>query len=57
MLYVLEELEFSVRALAEDGCAEGLHDLLDRDRRPRQLVLCGTGEIVFSISRAASRRG
>ena len=37
---VLEELELSVGALAEDGGAEGLHDLLDRDRRACELVLC-----------------
>ena len=31
VLYVLEELEFAVGALGEDGGGEGLHDLLDRD--------------------------
>ena len=42
MLDVLEELELAVSALREDGGVEGLHDLLDRDRGARELVLCGT---------------
>lgn len=38
---VLQELELSVGPLAEDGRAERLHDLLDRDRRPSQLIFRG----------------
>lgn len=40
MLYVLQKLEFSVCTFAEDGCAEGFHDLLDRDGRASELILC-----------------
>ena len=32
MLYMFEQLEFSIGAFAEYGCAEWFHDLLDRDR-------------------------
>lgn len=39
MSNVLEQLELSVRALGQDWCTEGLHDLLDRHRGTRQLVL------------------
>ena len=39
VLYVLEELEFTVGALGENGGGEGLHDLLDRDGRAGQLIL------------------
>lgn len=39
---VLEQLELSVRPLAEHRRREGLHDLLDRDRGVGELVLCGT---------------
>ncbi len=42
MLKVLEQLQFPVGALGQDGCAEGLHDLLDRDRLPSELILCRT---------------
>lgn len=38
MLYVLQELEFSVGALAEDRGAEGLHDLLYRHGRAGKLI-------------------
>lgn len=38
VLYVLEELELSVGAFAEDGGGKGLHDLLDRDGRACELV-------------------
>ena len=41
MLNMLEELELTVCTLAKDGSTEGLHDLLDRDRRARQLILGG----------------
>ena len=44
MLYVLEELEFTIGAFGEDGGAEGLHDLLDRDGGGGQLVFCRTGD-------------
>ena len=32
MLYMLEKLELAISAFAENGSAERLHDLLDRDR-------------------------
>ena len=44
VLYVLEELEFAVGALGEDGGGEGLHDLLDGDRGVGELVVCGADE-------------
>jgi len=44
---VFEELQLSVRSLAEYGSGEGLHDLLDGDR--------GGGELVFG--RAVDLRG
>ena len=40
---MLEELELSVGAFAEDGGAEGLHDLLDRDGRSCELILGRAG--------------
>ena len=40
VLDVLEELELAVSAFTENGSAKGLHDLLDGDRRARQLILC-----------------
>lgn len=42
MLDMLEELELAISALAQYWGAEGLHDLLDRDRGASELVLCGT---------------
>lgn len=45
VLDVLEEFEFTVGALGEDGCREGLHDLLDSDRGARELVLGRAVEI------------
>lgn len=35
---VLEELEFSVGALRQNGSAEGLHNLLDGDILVRELI-------------------
>lgn len=42
MLDVLEKLELPVRSFAQHRCAEWLHDLLDRHRRARKLVLART---------------
>jgi hypothetical protein len=42
MSQVLEQLQFSVRPLAQHGGREGLHDFLDGDRSAGQLVLGGT---------------
>ena len=42
VLDVLEKFEFTIGALAENWGGEGLHDLLDRDGRASQLILCGT---------------
>lgn len=39
MAEVLEELELAVGTLRQDGGRERLHNLLDRDRGARQLVL------------------
>jgi len=36
---VLEQLQLTVCALGQDGCAEGLHDLLDCDGRGSELIL------------------
>lgn len=47
MLQVLEQLQLSVGALGQDRCAEGLHNLLDRNRLSRKLIL---GRTVFSMS-------
>ena len=41
MLNMFEELELSVGTLGKDGGAKRFHDLLDRDRRARQLILGG----------------
>ena len=38
MAQMLEKLQLAVCALGQNGCAEGLHDLLDRHRRASQLV-------------------
>jgi hypothetical protein len=35
---MLQELELSVGAFGEDGCAEGLHDLLDGDILVGELI-------------------
>lgn len=42
MLEVLQQLQFTVGALREDGGAEGLHNLFDSHRLAGQLVLGGT---------------
>lgn len=39
MAQMLEQLELAVCALGEDGRAEGLHDLLDRNGRSGELIL------------------
>lgn len=39
MAKVFEQLQLAVSALGEDGRAERLHDLLDRDGRAGELVL------------------
>ena len=44
---MLEKLQLAVCALGQNGCAEGLHNLLDRDGRRGELILCGT---VCSVS-------
>ena len=44
---MLEKLQLAVCALGQNGCAEGLHDLLDCDGRRSELILCGT---VYSVS-------
>lgn len=41
MFQVLEQLEFAVGSFRENGSAEGLHDLLDRDSLAGKLILCG----------------
>ncbi len=41
MTQVLEELQFSVCALRQDGSAEGFHNLLDSHSLAGELVLCG----------------
>ena len=47
MAQMLEKLQLAVCALGQNGCAEGLHDLLDCDGRRGELILCGT---VCSVS-------
>lgn len=42
MLEVLQQLQFTVGALRQDGGAEGLHNLFDGNRLAGQLVLGGT---------------
>lgn len=41
---MLQELEFSVCSLAEDGRAEGFHDLLYRHGRSSKLIFGGAAE-------------
>lgn len=57
VLEVLEQLELAVCALREDGCAEGLHDLLHGHRLARELVFCRTAMHFLSESRRISREG
>lgn len=40
MAQMLEELEFAVRALRQDGGTEGLHDFLHSHFLARQLICC-----------------
>lgn len=54
MLYVLEQLEFTICPFAEYGSAEGLHDLLDRHRSLGELVLRGT-DASLSVSRGSDQ--
>ena len=44
MLDVLEQLEFTIGALGEDGRRKGLHDLLDRSAGAGELVFGGAGQ-------------
>jgi hypothetical protein len=44
MSQMLEELQFSVCALGEDGGAEGLHDLLDGHGLVGELIFGGTAK-------------
>ena len=44
VLDVFQELELPVGAFGEDGGAEGLHNLLDRDLGAGELVLSGVGQ-------------
>jgi hypothetical protein len=44
VLDVLEEFELAIGALAEDWRAEGLHDLLNRNRGTCELILGRAGD-------------
>lgn len=46
MLYVLEQFELAISALAEHGRAERFHDLLDRDGGSCELIFGGAGGVV-----------
>lgn len=46
MSEMLEQLELTVRPLTQNGSREGFHDLFDRHRSARELVLCGTTRFV-----------
>ena len=46
MSKVLQELQFSISPLRQDGRREWFHDLLDRNGLTRQLVFGGTWEAV-----------
>lgn len=53
---MLEELQFSVRALRQDWGAEGLHDLLDGNGLAGELVLCRTDQrLASSLSRGTGK--
>ena len=43
VLNVLKELQLSVCSLRQDRGRKWLHDLLDRDGSPHELILCRTG--------------
>lgn len=53
MAQVLQQLEFSIRALREDRSAERLHDLLDGHGLAGELVLCRAKEL--SLARVPVR--
>ena len=42
VLDMVQQFEFTISSLAQDRRAKWLHDLLDRGRGTRKLVLCGT---------------
>lgn len=44
MPQVLEKLQLAVRALGENRCAKGLHDLLDGDILVGELVFRGAAQ-------------
>jgi len=48
MSKMLEKLEFPICSLCENGCGEGLHDLLDGDGLLSQLIFGRTAIIVSS---------
>jgi hypothetical protein len=50
VLYVLEELELTVCSFAQNWGTEGLHNLLDGNRRPSKLVLGRADEAKCSHS-------
>lgn len=56
---VLQQLEFSVCALGQDGRAEGLHDLLDGDILVRELIARrAVGRVTLgSVPRSLVRAG
>ena len=45
VLDVLEELKLPICTFAEDGGAEGFHDLLDRNGRASELIFRRAGQI------------
>ena len=51
---MLQELELSVGALGEDGCAEGLHDLLDGDILVGELI---ASRAAVTLTEATSSMG
>jgi hypothetical protein len=55
MAQMLEKLQLAVCALGQNGCAEGLHDLLDCDGRRGELILCGTVCAMSNRSTGTSR--
>lgn len=56
MLQMLQELQFSVCPLRQDGCAEGLHDLLDGDALVGELVFRGAAHENAHLSATLHRQ-
>jgi hypothetical protein len=56
VLDMLEQFELAIGALGENRGAERLHDLLDRDRGPRELVFRRTGYDQFEFGSSRRRR-